>query len=85
MTKYILYMLTVLCIYSKQRPFQALRHQSRIQVRHERVELIAEQLMHFAEFAVLRERRVIEVVGLNAQIRGDVVADHRVRPRLTIG
>src|SRR3989304_1911411 len=39
-------------------------------------QLVREQLMGLAEAALLRERRIFEVVGLNSQIRGDVVADH---------
>jgi hypothetical protein len=38
-------------------------------------ELLAEELMRFAETSALREGRVAEVVGVDAQAGGDVVAD----------
>ena len=47
--------------------------------------MIAEQLMHLAEAAVQRERRVFEVIGLDAQVRGDVVADHLQPTPLFLG
>lgn len=53
----------------------ALRHQRRVQLLQQWVEVGAEELPGFAEAAVVGERGEVEVVALDPQAGGDVVAD----------
>ena len=50
--------------------------QSLIQLLDDRVQLITEQLVNLPQPAFLRKRRVLEIIWLDTQVRGNVVPNH---------